>query len=106
MDLLPPPHQHKSIYPPPRQTNTHHDTHSPHIQHPLHEPGATLVRHPHERGDARRQARDAQLGGVAQRQRRVLQVDEQAVVAGRGGDQDDRHVGRELDAECLPLGGE
>lgn len=75
--------------------------HRTRIKHALHEPAAALERNAHERRDARRQRRDAQLRRVAHAERRVLQIDEDAVVARTGRDRDDRHVRRDLDPEGL-----
>lgn len=77
------------------------DPHGPAVQHALHEPVAALMRHPDERRDARQQTGRAQATGLVERQRRVLEVDEEGVEAGGARDLHHRRRGHDFDAECL-----
>lgn len=71
------------------------------VQDPLHEAIAALIRHPHERRDPGQQARRAQLARFVDRERRVLEVDEQRIKAGLLRDLHRRRLRGEFDAECL-----
>lgn len=84
-------------------------THGPHIKSSLYEATPALMRHPDKRRDARRDGRDADLGRILQRHARVLEIDEEGVVAGGLGDVGNLDAAADFDAEAgadLAGGGE
>lgn len=69
------------------------------IEYLLHESQAALVRYSDERGDAGRVGGEAKLASIAYRERGVLEIDKQRVVAGGLCNLDNLAASNDLDAK-------